>query len=124
MHGPEMQEFVREMREQWYGLGPDAIGAVRHSLRAQRDGRLGFQVLASIGVIPSAEERQGVTAPRPETEPDEAARVRKIIGGLTEMAIECALAYGVPLPRLEADLKKVGGRLNYGARKLEPIEAS
>jgi hypothetical protein len=57
VRGPEMEEFVRTMRERFYGLGLDAISAVRHSLREQNDGRLGFQLLASIGVIPSPEER-------------------------------------------------------------------
>jgi len=42
------------------GLGFDALGAMQHALQIQKDGRLGHQVLADIGVIPSAEERYAI----------------------------------------------------------------
>jgi hypothetical protein len=123
VHGPEMQEFVREMREQWYGLGPDAIGAVRHSLRAQRDGRLGFQVLASIGAIPSPEERQSVIAAFAEPLSDKEARVHEWVRRLTVMAIETATTFGIRDTIFNANLAKVGCRINYETGELEPLTA-
>ena len=54
----EMQDFVRQMRERVFGLGDCAIHALQHALREQRDGRLAFQLLLSIGVIPSQRERE------------------------------------------------------------------
>ena len=122
VHGPEIQALVSALRERLYNLGSHAIDAVDHAITVQKDGRLAFQVLSSLGVIPSPAERQPLIAPRPETETDEATRVKKIYADLTEMAVEAGLVYGVPLPQLEADLKKVGGRLNYERGKLEPIE--
>jgi hypothetical protein len=53
----EMNSFVQKMRERYYGLASDAADAVQHALQVQKDGRLGRQLLADIGVIPSAEER-------------------------------------------------------------------
>jgi len=58
----EMNAVVRKLREEYYGLGYDALGAVQHALKVQRDGRLGHQLLANIGVIPSAEERNAMAA--------------------------------------------------------------
>jgi len=58
----EMNAEVRKMREQYYGLGYDALHAVQHALKIQKDGRLGHQLLANLGVIPSAEERHAMAA--------------------------------------------------------------
>jgi len=58
VHGPEMAAHVQTLRERWYGLGPDAISAVEDALTNQKDGRLAFQFLASIGVVPSPAERE------------------------------------------------------------------
>jgi hypothetical protein len=58
----EMNAFVQELREEYYGLGFDAMDAVRHGLRVQKDGRLGHQLLEDIGVIPSADERYAMAA--------------------------------------------------------------
>jgi hypothetical protein len=58
----EMNAFVQKLREEYYGLGFEAMDAVRHALRIQKDGRLGHQLLEDIGVIPSAEERCAMAA--------------------------------------------------------------
>src|SRR5580700_5591359 len=49
----EMNGVVQKMREQYYGLGFDAPDAMQHALQIQKDGRLGHQLLADIGVVPS-----------------------------------------------------------------------
>jgi hypothetical protein len=49
----EMNGVVQKMREQYYGLGFDALDAMQHALQIQKDGRLGHQLLADIGVVPS-----------------------------------------------------------------------
>jgi len=100
VHGPEMAAHVQALRERWYGLGSDAIDAVENGLTNQKDGRLGFQVLASIGVLPSpaeiATQRQAMSPP----EDDEAAKHR-IAVGLMACSIERHHALGMPL--LEQD---------------------
>ena len=63
----EMQVYVQEMRQRFYGLGLDAIDAVQHSLRVQKDGRLGRQLLVDIGVTPTPEEIYEIA-----TQPDRA----------------------------------------------------
>ncbi len=122
VRGPEMQKLVREMRERWLGLAPDAIGAVQHALTEQKDGRLGYQLLSSIGVIPSPEEMQLLTGSWVETQSDEDERVKKVLADLVKGIVDRAHVYGLPMPEIEADLKKVGGRINYDTGKIEPIE--
>src|SRR5580704_10176759 len=53
----EMQVFVQNLRERFYGLAFDAMNAVERSLQHQQDARLGYQLLRDIGVIPTAEQR-------------------------------------------------------------------
>jgi hypothetical protein len=53
----EMNSFVHQMRERLYGLGCDALAAVEYELRVRKNGRLGYQLLADIGVVPSSQEK-------------------------------------------------------------------
>jgi len=39
-----------------------------------------------------------------------------------EGAIARCAAYGIRMPELEGDLKKVGGRINYETGKVEPTD--
>jgi hypothetical protein len=50
--GEEMQAFVQEMRERFYGLAPDALATIEYALREQKDARIGLEVLRDIGVRP------------------------------------------------------------------------
>jgi len=121
-HGPEMEEFVQTMRERFYGLGRDAINAVQHALTVERDGRLGFQLLASLGVVPSPEERQLLAARQAAAGESEDERVKKIMADLTESVLERARYYGMRVPELEKELEKVGGKINYETGKIESLE--
>ena len=121
VHGPEMQQHVKAMRERWFGLAPAAISAVQHALTEQKDGRLGFQLLFSIGVIPSPEERQTLAVSELQTEPNEDARVKKIIADLTEVTIERARIFGLRDEKLEEDLRIVGAQINHTTGKVEPL---
>jgi len=104
----EMQTFVEEMRERFYGLGCDALETLRHGLQEQKDGRLAYQLLTDIGVIPGASERQ-IPAPQPTAEDNENTRVQNIMSRLMRVAFERARVFGAPIGgQLEDDLKKVG----------------
>ncbi len=125
VHGPEMQEYVRTMRERFYALGGDAISAIQHTLQQENDGRLGFQVLASIGVIPSLEERQLLAASLAVTGSDEEAEeagVKRYLGLMIDHAIEVNSMFGRRCPELDAELEKISGRINYETGKIEPVE--
>ena len=52
----EMQDFVRTMREQLYGLAFDAMKAVRFALQNNQDPRLAYKLLVDVGIVPSSEE--------------------------------------------------------------------
>jgi hypothetical protein len=125
VRGPEMQEFVRAMRERFYALGGDAISAIQHTLQQGNDGRLGFQVLASIGVIPSPEERQLLPASLAATGTDEEAEeagVKRYLGLMIEHAIEQASLFGGRAPELEEPLRLIGRRINYETGKIELLK--
>jgi hypothetical protein len=119
VHGPEMQTLVHAMRKKWIGLGSDAINAVQHALTDQKDGRLGFQVLSTIGVIPSPEETKLLATP--PLEPEE-ARVKKQVMYLVEETIERGHIYGMELPEYDALLKRISCRINYTTGKIDPIK--
>jgi hypothetical protein len=96
VHGPEMAAHVQALRERLYGLGSDAIDAVEDALTNQKDGRLAFQLLASIGVLPSpaeiATQRQAMSPPE-----DEESAIHRIALALMKGSVERHLAYEMPL---------------------------
>jgi hypothetical protein len=110
----QMNAVVRKLREEYYGLGCDALDAVQHALKVQKDGRLGHQLLANIGVIPSAEERhamaaeEAIRAERASLTPFEAAITEGEEGqrfhvayGMACSMEESAKAFDIPLPTPE-----------------------
>jgi hypothetical protein len=119
--GPEIQTLVHAMREKWFNLAPAAIGAVEDALKNRKDGRLGFQLLATTGVIPSPEETKLLATPPLEPEEEE-AQVRKWMMYLVEATIERAHIYGMQLPEFDALLKRISCRINYTTGKIEPIK--
>jgi hypothetical protein len=75
----EMQAFVQEMRERFYGLAPDALAAIEYALREQRDAQIGYAILRDIGVAP----RKGETLPQPPlTLNDRTARQERFIAAV------------------------------------------
>jgi len=61
VRGEEIQELVKRMREEVYGLAFDAIDAVRDALQHQKDGRVGYRLLMDIGAIPLPGEAEANT---------------------------------------------------------------
>jgi hypothetical protein len=120
--GPEMEEFVTAMRTRFYSMGCDAMNAIQHTLRNDKDGRLGFQILASIGVIPSERERERLAARRSMEDTSYGDGVKKIMSGLIEGIVARAAAFDMPVPELEEDLKRAGGRINRSTGRIEPID--
>jgi hypothetical protein len=105
----EMNAVVQKIRERYYGLGFDALDAVQHTLRIQKDGRLGRQLLVDIGVAPSPAEvyaisSQLVAIDDSEMTPFEVAMTEDEEGQMKRIAYGCACAleasaeaFGTPL---------------------------
>jgi hypothetical protein len=104
----EVADYVRTMRERFYGLGETALGAVQRALE-QGDARLAYEHLKDIGVVPDREmtnavqrQMQGPTA----TSEDDA--VSNEAWKLAYMTIHNARIFGQPLPHLaDCDPNKV-----------------
>lgn len=53
----QVQLYIEELRQSYIALGREAINAMRKNFESADDGRLARQVLADIGAVPSARER-------------------------------------------------------------------
>lgn len=95
--------------------------AVRHSLQAKKDGRLAFDILSAIGVIPSVEDRQRIAAEAAREQTPDAGE-RKIVSQFVDLFCARAKMLGSEIPQFEADLNKVGGHLNSATGKIEPLQ--
>ena len=109
----EVQAYVQDLRADYYGLGQDALEALRRSLRSATDGKIAYQLLADIGVVPDQDERQRCRAVR--TQEDEDREARGWIIKLVYLALQRRLTYGMPLDDFEEDVKKLGLRIDYSA---------
>lgn len=100
--GPEIQSYVHNLREKYYGLGETALEALSRGLKNSKDGRLAVELLRSIGVIPSAEEAHTVARPvqvvAPMTEEEE---VKAQMWKLVNVAYERAKVFNMPMPSLD-----------------------
>jgi hypothetical protein len=109
----EMQGFVQTMRERFYGLAFDAMNAVEHSLQEQHDARLGYRILADIGIVPSEEERYSIVTQPPSIDKStmtplelamaegEDGRISRVAYGAACVIEESARVYGTELPTAE-----------------------
>jgi len=70
----EVQAYVQDLRAAYYGLGQEAVEALRRSLRSTKDGNA-YQLLADIGVVPDQEERQRSRTVRTQEDEDRETRV-------------------------------------------------
>lgn len=109
----EMNSFVHQMRERLYGLGWDALAAVEYELRVRKNGRLGYQLLADIGIVPSVPEKleigyQPMKIDRSALTPFQIAIAEEKDGSISRVGygMACAIqasveCYGFPLPTPE-----------------------
>lgn len=109
----EMQDFVQEMRERFYGLAFDAMNAVKNSLQQQHDARLAYRMLCDIGIVPSPGERHSITTQPPSIDKstmtpleramaeDEDGRINRVAYGAACVIEESARVFGTELPTAE-----------------------
>ena len=94
VNSSEVRNYVLEIRSAYYGLGREALDAVRRALRTSKDGKIAYQLLADIGVVPNQEDRQPLNG---TLENDEGADVQKQMALLLQCAVERSLLYRTPL---------------------------
>jgi hypothetical protein len=123
--GPEVLQHVAAMRAQFFGAVEIAMQVFLEELRNPNNrarGQLAYQVLKDAAVIPSEHERQLLSAQQQAVpESSEREQVKEIMSALMEGAIARCSAYGMRLPEIEADLEKVGGKINYEIGQVEPL---
>jgi hypothetical protein len=116
-------DYICKVKERFFGLGDDALNAVQRAVRDEGDARLAYEILKDIGIVPSREKRNAAAMQQSAAGYDEEAEVTKMMGRLLQTAVERARVFGTRCPELEADLEKVGGRINYETAMIEPIKA-
>ena len=108
----EVQAYVQDLRAAYYGLGQEAVEALRRSLRSTKDGNA-YQLLADIGVVPDQDERQRSRTVR--TQEDEDRETRVWIVKLLHCALQRRLAYGMSIDEFEKDVNRLGLRIDHSA---------
>jgi hypothetical protein len=105
VNGDQVQELVKRMRAEVYGLAYDAIVTVRHALQKQKDPRIAYKLLTDIGAIPLPAEAaaNAVQARQPEPEEltsyersialDESGQINRILLGMARHATERAAMF-------------------------------
>jgi hypothetical protein len=63
---PEVQQFITQMQQEFFGLIPDAMAAVRYALLVEKDSIVAFRVLEATGVAPHKGERLQLTGTNPQ----------------------------------------------------------
>lgn len=90
--GKEMQAFVQEMRERFYGLAPDALATIEYAMREQKDARIAYEILRDAGVV----SRKGEPPQLPATTPEDGYNRQAIM--IANVMLEARDRMGVDLP--------------------------
>jgi hypothetical protein len=112
----DVQKYVTEMRAEYFGIGREAMEALRRAIRTSTDGKLAHQLLMDIGVVPTQGEQ--VAAPDPQ-DGDEEKQIQIVMAKLIQVAAQRSMVFGTSLGQMEVDLESAGGRLN---RKTGAVE--
>lgn len=113
VNSDEVKKIVQLMRSQVYSMAGDAVDAVRHALREQKDGRVGYRLLMDIGAIPRPGETEAIVSQAMEPEPealtpyeraaaqDDTGRINPIQLALVRIAEVKSAAYGFSMPTID-----------------------
>jgi hypothetical protein len=96
----DFDQYITKMQEETYGLAPEALLSLRVALKLDSSGRLSYDFLKDLGVIP--DRRQTNLAQVPEQVPttEEDAVMREAIK-LSFLMINQAKTFSQPLPSLD-----------------------
>jgi hypothetical protein len=109
----DVQNFVKQMQEELWGLIPAAIGALRHELEANKNSELAYQIIQDIGVFLPARIQQ------PSSQYDSDTRVKQIMGEFVKIGLERNRIYGTPMPEIEAAAARAGVKIQLRSAPLD-----
>jgi hypothetical protein len=109
----DVQNFVKQMQEELWGLIPAAIGALRHELQTNKNSQLAYQIIRDIGVFPPARIQQ------PSSPYDSDERVKLIIAEFVKIGLERNRIYGTPMPEIEAAAERAGVKIQLRSAPLD-----
>ena len=112
----DVQNFVKQMQEELWGLIPAAIGALRHELEANKNSQLAYQIIRDIGVFPPARIQQ------PSSPYDSDERVKQIMGEFVKIGLERNRIYGTPMPEIEAAAARAGVKIHLTSAPIDDEE--
>jgi hypothetical protein len=103
---PEVQGFIAQMQQEFFGLIPDAMEVIRHSLRVEKNPAFAYRVLEGTGVAPHQRERLQL----PDTISSETGYERQV-RLVSNVLLEGRKGFDIDLPEdLEAALVKEESR--------------
>jgi hypothetical protein len=112
----DVQNFVKQMQEELWGLIPAAIGALRHELETNKNSQLAYQMIRDIGVFLPARIQQ------PSSPYDSDTRVKQIMGEFVKIGLERNRIYGTPMPEIEAAAARAGVKIQLRSAPLDEEE--
>ena len=105
----DVQNFVKQMQEELWGLIPAAIGTLRHELETNKNSQLAYQIIKDIGVFLPAKIQQQISSYDSDT------RVNQIMGEFVKIALERNRIYGTPIPEIEAAAARAGVKIRVNS---------
>src|ERR1700751_680598 len=109
----DVQNFVKQMQEELWGLIPAAIGALRHELEANKNSQLAYQMIKDIGIFLPAKIQ-------PQISPyDSDTRVNQIMGEFVKIGLGRNRIYGTPFPEIEAAAARAGMKIQLNSAPID-----
>jgi hypothetical protein len=118
VNAADFGQYVRQMQQEAYGLAPEALLSLRAALRLDSSGRLSYDFLKDLGIIPERRQTNArVPEHAPATEDELVMREAIKLGYLT---VNQAKVFNQPLPNLndteldDAEIEKLNKLCNRG----------
>jgi hypothetical protein len=93
---PDVANYTKGLREQWYTVGPACLKAVRNQLEKELDGNLGHKILVAMGVVPRIPPATGKASEIPVLTEEEGQQRQAMMAAYA--LLEGNEQFGVDLP--------------------------
>ena len=112
----DVQNFIKQMQEELWGLIPAAIGTLRHELETNKNSQLAYQMIKDIGIFLPAKIQTQISPYDSDT------RVNQIMGEFVKIALERNRTYGTPMPEIEEAAARAGVKIQLRSAPLDDEE--